>query len=99
MLSEGSSSCSYELMAMDGPAAPPLQKPTRNPFGSATCGAEAPRGINPAPQDLGFLLLVTASILTSSCKPTLLCHSEQSERPLFRLARLDRAWAAMPRDD
>ena len=37
-----------------------LQKPTRQLVDSAKCGAEAPRGINPAPQSPGFLPLVTA---------------------------------------
>src|SRR5208337_5520029 len=46
-----------------------LQKPTRQPVGSAKCGAEAPRGINPALQDLGFLLLVTAPAVPAGVPP------------------------------
>src|ERR1017187_6789567 len=38
-----------------------LQKPTRQTVDPARCEAEAPLGINPAPHDLGFLLLVTRS--------------------------------------
>jgi hypothetical protein len=33
-----------------------LKKPTRQLVDSAKCGAEAPRGINPALQNLGFCL-------------------------------------------
>ena len=35
------------------------------PVDSEKCGAEAPRGLKPAPHDLGFLLLVTAPAVTA----------------------------------